>query len=186
MSQSNKKIALFGASFNPPHLGHKAAVEFAWKTGLFDEIWIIPVFSHPHGKNLLDCDLRLEMIKLLISEVTIKPLFINTIEKNLGKSPCYSLDIVLALKEQHPDYHFTYILGSDAKKDMPNWYRIDELKKAVDFCYVPRKGYEDSKLPEVSSSQIREQLNQGKSIAGLTSKQVENYLLKHHLYKKEV
>ena len=53
------RIALFGGSFDPPHLGHVFAAIHARVVGLVDEVWILPVANHPYGKQLSPWQQRL-------------------------------------------------------------------------------------------------------------------------------
>src|SRR5712691_8284670 len=46
------EIALFGGSFDPPHVGHLLAAAYVLATEPVDELWFVPVFGHPLGKPL--------------------------------------------------------------------------------------------------------------------------------------
>lgn len=178
-----KKIGLFGGAFDPPHRGHLAVLQDLCRKDVFDEIWIIPVFSHPYEKKMASYDVRLNLLKLLISEIeTNKIIQVNTIEKDLSKTPVYTYDTIQGLKKRHPKYEFTLILGTDTKNDLPNWYRYDDLKNEVSFFFVPRNGFETSPFPKVSSSDIRENLRQSKPIDHLTTPHIAEYLISHHIY----
>lgn len=181
------KIGLFGGSFSPPHQGHWAVLNELCQNPNFDEIWLVPVFKHAFGKDLLDFTVRLELLNLLIQGFAPEKIKINTVERNLGKTPNYTFDTITHLKKIHPQFAFTVIVGSDAKNDLPRWHRYAELKKIANFYFIARKGWvnppdEKSTLPEVSSSEIRERLKKGQDISGLTTPEIQAYLIKHKVF----
>jgi nicotinate-nucleotide adenylyltransferase len=60
-------IAILGGSFDPPHRGHVIIAKRLLKLTNFDEVWLMPLFSHPFNKNLSHPSKRLEMIMFLES-----------------------------------------------------------------------------------------------------------------------
>ncbi len=182
MNKPNKNIGLLGSSFNPPHLGHLSVLTQLTQQQEFDEIWMIPVYYHAFSKNLAPFETRLTLASLLCEEIESKNVKVLPIERELQKKPSYTIDVVLALKNKYPDFSFSLILGTDTKNDLPKWHKIDELRKLVGFYFIPRKGYEDSPHPEVSSTDIRERLEKGLPIDHLTTKKIANYLIKNRVY----
>ena len=175
MSKS-KSIGLFGSSFNPPHLGHFEVLKDLSQKNIFEEIWLLPVFKHPFDKDLWPYEMRLKLIKLFLKDLDQDQIKISEIERELGKNPSYMFDTVIALKQKYPDFHFSLVLGSDCKKDLPKWYRYKNLKTEVDFYFIPRKGYEQSPFSEISSSEIREKLQRGQLLEGMTTKTITEFL----------
>src|SRR5260370_28443547 len=47
-----EEIALFGGSFDPPHVGHLLAAAYVLAVEPVDELWLVPVLAHPLGKQL--------------------------------------------------------------------------------------------------------------------------------------
>lgn len=182
MKNNNKNIGLFGSSFNPPHQGHFKVLESLTKKRVFDAIWLVPVFRHPFDKNLAPFKVRIEMVDLLLKDLKNKTIQISMIEKELGKEPSYTYDTIVALKKQNPGTNFSLILGTDTKNELNKWHRYKELKNLVGFYFIPRKGYEDSPFPKVSSTEIRNSLKEGKPIDGLTTKKIASYLIENKIY----
>src|SRR5436853_6974273 len=58
------RVALFGGSFNPPHVAHQMAALYVLETAPVDELWLIPAFRHALGKPLQPFEDRLEMCRL--------------------------------------------------------------------------------------------------------------------------
>lgn len=180
--KTSKNIALFGSSFNPPQLGHLAVLRELVKKHHFDEVWLVPVYSHAFGKELAPFEDRLAMTKLLQAEIGSDCVKVNSIEKDLNKSPSYTFDVVSALIKKNPGVKLSLILGSDTRRDLPKWHRIADLKKMVGFYFVPRAGLEASPFPNVSSTEIREKIHAGQSIDGLTTAAVADYIYEKKLY----
>ncbi|MBF0107319.1 MAG: nicotinate-nicotinamide nucleotide adenylyltransferase [Deltaproteobacteria bacterium] len=185
MKNNSINIGLFGSSFNPPHLGHFAVIKDLIRQKIFYEIWLIPVYAHPFDKKLLNFEDRLILLNLFLRDLNEASVKITTVERDLNNKPSYTYDTIVKLREHLPHAHFTLILGSDTKNDinLDKWYRYDDLKKIAGFYFVPRKGFEDSPYPDVSSSQIRGHLAKNESIDHLTTKSVADYLARHHLYR---
>lgn len=177
-------IGLFGASFNPAHNGHLAALRRALDSGRFDEVWLVPVGRHPFDKDLAPFSDRTAMARLLQKASGSAKVSVCEIENAAGLVPSYTYDTVHALCERHPNRRFTLILGSDAAAGLSQWHRIDELRQLCGFYFVPRKGYEDSNLPEVSSSQVRARLAAGQEVGDLVPPSIAQFLTAQGLYRK--
>lgn len=183
MSES-RKIGLFGGSFNPPHLGHLEVLRQLLSQNLFDEIWIVPVFQHPFAKTLAPYPHRKHMVELMMSELGSPHIKLCEIEQELNQSPSYSYETVKALLHKHPHHKYHLIVGTDVQQELDKWHRSEELQEMAEFFFVPRKGFEDSPLPEVSSSEIREALALGQNIEKLTTKAIKDYIKTNQLYEK--
>lgn len=177
------KIGLFGSSFNPPQIGHYAVVKDLADRGVFDEIWLVPVYKHAFDKDLLPFETRLDLANCLIKDIASPKVKVSTIERDLGKTPTYTFDTVTALRAAHPGDEFFMIVGSDVKNDLPKWHRIAELRRILNFHFIPRAGYESSPYAKVSSTEIRDKLRHGESVTGLLSASVAEYVLKQGLYR---
>lgn len=65
-SNSGTRVAVFGGSFNPPHVGHVLGVVYALSTAPIDEVLVVPVYRHPFAKPLAPFADRLEMCRLAL------------------------------------------------------------------------------------------------------------------------
>ena len=178
-------IAILGSSFNPPHNGHLAVIQDLAKNHQYDAIWLMPVFDHPFGKKLAPYDDRLAMTKLLLETIQSPKVSLCQAEKDLGKSPSYTIDVINALQKQNPLDHFSLVIGSDAKQDLAKWHRIDDLQRLVDFIFIPRQGFENSPYPDVSSTQLRTHLAKGENVFALMPKTIADYARGKNLYTEQ-
>lgn len=174
-------IAFFGGSFNPPHRGHEAVVRFLATIPFFDEVWIVPVFSHAFSKELVSYDLRLNMCELAFGDMSPK-VKISSIEEECGLKPSYTLSVIRFAKSKCPQNKFWLVLGSDCQKKLPHWYEYQKLKNEVNFFFLPRPGCHESPFPSVSSSQIRESLQSDLPCESLLNPKVISKIREHHLY----
>ena len=160
------RIAVYGGSFNPPHVAHAMVASWLLWTDLVDEVWMVPVFQHAfegvHGKKLAPYSDRVAWCRLLQTDVD-KRISVSEIESTLS-TPSYSIDTLCALKKQHPEHLFRLVIGADVVPDLPKWKDWNHIEKKFAPIVVGRGGYPCPKgsisFPEVSSSSIRESLQQ--------------------------
>lgn len=182
MSNVAKHIALFGGSFDPPHLGHVAVIQGLLKEKTFDEVWLVPVFQHPFAKTLSPFENRKHMLELVLGTIQNPNLKICTIEKELASHTSYFYDTLLALKQKHPAHHFHIVVGSDVKATLHKWHRIEDLKREAEFYFIPRQGFEASPYPEVSSTELRTNIKSQQSIDEQVLPKIKDYIAKAKLY----
>lgn len=182
------KIACFGGSFNPPHLGHLKIALSVLRQEKFDEIWFLPTCETPLKHQVMaSFEDRVQMILRLIKPY--RKLKVCTIEESLS-SPNYTINTVRSLKEFYPEHRFTWIIGSDQSNQFSSWKDSDELLKLINFIVVLRNPQDvlrkDMKLihvdgiDKISSTSIREgKLEQ-------SSKEVISYIFEHGLYLESI
>ena len=174
--------ALYGGSFNPPHLGHQMFCLTLLSLYAVDEVWLIPVAEHPFGKSLEPFSRRMQMCRLM-SKLFGRRVRVSDIEHRIKTSLTY--DVVQALKKKHPERRFCLALGSDIQPEVKKWYRFNELEQLLPMVLVGRQGV-DSKdhrvvLPNISSTAIRQALKSGKEPHGLPQ-EVFDFIALHQLY----
>ncbi len=167
-------IALFGGSFDPPHLGHVWCATWARLVGRVDEVWILPVAKHPYAKPLQAWDRRWRLVQAAFADLP----FIRLRDDEQRNSQGYTFDLIEALGRAHPGHRWSLVGGTDTARDLPNWHRGGELVHLVGIIPVPRRGFDDhpAALPAISSSSIRSLLATGASVTGLVPAAVEDLL----------
>ncbi len=175
-------IALFGGSFNPPHLGHVLCALYAYKTAQVDEVWVLPSAEHPYGKDMLALDQRLEMCEAAFAGLS----FIRVCDDERHNEGGKTYNLIQQLNERYVNNQWSLIGGTDTAQDLPNWYKGDELQELIDVIAVPRQGYDhdsDSALPAISSSLVRERIQAGESINDLVPQSVIELITARVYYK---
>ena len=194
-------IAIFGGSFDPPHLGHETLVQELKERFQFKAVWVVPTGKPWLDKKAqTDPDQRLKMAELAfgsIPDVAVKPIEIERAKKTGQAS--YMIDTVLELKKIHPK--LTICIGSDQWLNLPKWHRYQDLLKEVTWVVFERKGYPmpnpplfglkkdqdvffyETQAPELSSTQIRQSCEKtGKPTEKTLSPRVKDYLMQQGLY----
>jgi len=177
------RVAFFGGSFNPPHVAHQLVSLYVLETTNMDELWLVPCLKHPFDKTLAPFPHRLRMCELAAAALGPR-VRASDIEGRLG-GESRSLLTIKALRTEHPGCEFHLVIGADIEPELPLWYGAEELRRTVPLIVVGRGGFQGGAglvMPEMSSTDVRNRLAQGESVAGLVPRSVEAYLLKHGLY----
>lgn len=162
--RAHNTTALFGGSFNPPHVGHVLAVTYVLSIEPVDEVRVIPVYRHVFGKELASFEDRLEMCRLAMG--WIPGVVIDDIEGELG-GESKTLHTVEAFRARDPSRGYRLVIGSDVLADLPKWHRFDRIAALAPPLVLGRVGHDhadapNALLPEVSSSEIRDLLAAGR------------------------
>lgn len=190
-------VAVFGASFDPPHNGHLTIVNNVLRLKKIAQIILMPVNIHPFAKKLTSTVHRLAMAKLLEG----KNIKVSDLEIKRGKIS-YTIDTLNELKKLYPKDHFVWIIGEDQIKNFKKWKSWQEIIEKFGLIVIPRKGFRHSekqtqnnkkdtipiainsfKLIDVSSSEIKKRIKEGKSIKNLVPKTIGNYIIQNRLYR---
>lgn len=176
------RIALFGGSFDPPHLGHVLAATWARVVGGADEVWILPVARHAYGKHLSPWDQR-----WALCQAAFGPLgFTKLRDDELRNPQGYTVTLLERLRAEHPEASFSLVGGTDTSRDLPNWHRGAELVRMVDVIAVPRRGFDDSHpaaLPAISSTLVRERMQRGEDVSGMLPAAVATLIAGRNWYR---
>src|SRR5262249_33315608 len=132
------RVAVFGGSFNPPHVAHLLAVVYALATAPVDRILVVPVYRHPFAKELAPFEDRLEMCRLAMGWVP--GVTISDIERELG-GESLTLRTVEHLRSQHPEFELRLLVGADVLPDLPKWHRFERIAALAPPLVLARAGY---------------------------------------------
>lgn len=195
-AREQMRLGLFGGRFDPPHLGHLLAAEQAREALALDAVWFIPAPSPPHKPALASPEHRYAMTVLA---TLAHPCFsVSRLELD-RPGPSYTFDTVQQVRATEPGAELFLITGADAYRDIASWHRATELVRQVNIMVVARPGYNLEQLEpdfrarvgivaiigcDISSTEIRNRIKEGRSIRYLVPESVESYLVKHHLYRQ--
>lgn len=134
------KIAMFGGSFNPVHLGHLALADSVCTSLGYDKVLFVPLFCAPHKESSfgISNDKRLKLLELAIKDDERFALEKCEIERE-GTS--YTFDTVTFLEKKYESVlegKIGVILGSDLVEDFHHWYRAEELAEKCDLILARR------------------------------------------------
>ncbi len=202
------KIGIYGGTFNPPHLGHMAAAKTAVQVLGLDKLLLIPAATPPHKplpEGSPSAGQRLDMVRLMADNLGL-PGVAEVCDMELareGKS--YTSDTLAALREQYPTDELWLLMGTDMFLTLQNWHEPERIMAMAGICafgrteqdgealFAPQRDYLQKKfnatvttitlpgLVEVSSTQLREVLDQGQGEEYLCPA-VYGYILLNGLY----
>ncbi len=197
------KLGILGGTFDPIHYGHLAAAEEAQTRLHLEIILFAPVAIPPHKPNeiILPLAHRLAMVALAIASNPHFALCRVDIDR---PPPYYSVDTVRLVREKWglDSEHLFFIMGLDSLRDLPSWHHPQELMQLCRLAVVCRPGYQadlkglERKLPgllsrleivempllDISSTELRSRVREGRSIRYLVPEGVEAYVRQHGLY----
>lgn len=135
-----KRVAIMGGAFNPPTVGHLKVAQLVLNIGkLFDEVWLMPCFSHMHNKKMESVAHRIKMCELLASVDRRIKVFDFECVNELGGETYHTIKKLLE-SDLAKENDFSMIIGMDNANTFHNWVNYTELEKLIPFIIVPRKG----------------------------------------------
>jgi len=195
LSRKMKKVGLYFGSFNPFHLGHQKLAEFLLDHQVVDEVWFVVSPRNPLKKenDLLDENLRLEMVKIAIQDNP--KLKVSDLEFSMPK-PAYTIDSLHAFSSKYPENDFYLLIGSDNAKVFDQWKNFKQILDEYPVLVYPRPGFDKAEIAKIypqmkwlespqyniSSTEIRQKIKQGKEVKDLLHPAVYQYILKKKLY----
>ncbi|MBK98127.1 MAG: nicotinate (nicotinamide) nucleotide adenylyltransferase [Balneola sp.] len=189
-----KRIGLFGGSFDPIHLGHLAILESFLSSGYIDELWVL-VNPYPPHKNSLDTSYsdRLRMVELATKN--INRCLISRIEENL-QIPNFSFKTIDYVIDTLGFTEVYFCLGSDSIENFKNWKNYEKILDRVMLLVARRKAefrlpsylkmraiLVEHELVSVSSTKLREKLLQRSPLDDQLHSTTLEYIIKHNLYR---
>jgi nicotinate-nucleotide adenylyltransferase len=182
------RVAIFGGSFNPPHVAHVLTAVYVLSTEPIDSVLVVPVYKHPFSKELASFEDRLEMCRLSFS--WIPRVFVSAVERDLdGES--LTLRTIEHLAALHPDWSMRLLLGADVLNDLPKWHRFDRIAEIAPPIIVGRagvvaQGAPEPILPKLSSTDVRDALARGEvtRVEKLVPRDVLSLIHERGLYRR--
>ena len=179
------KTGIFGGSFNPIHNGHLSlAKQLMEKAGL-DEVWLMVSPQNPlkESGDLLSDEARMAMARAAV--IGQEGIIASDYEMHLPR-PSYTWNTLQALSKDYPEREFVLMIGGDNWQLFDRWYHAEDILKNYRVVIYPRRGAEtagavEAELLDISSTEIRQRLHEGKSIRGLVPRRVE-YIIKNNGY----
>lgn len=189
------KIGLYFGSFNPIHHGHLIIANHILNSTELEKVWFVVSPHNPFKANhtLLNEYDRLHLVRVAVEDDTrIKA---SDIEFSLPR-PSYTINTLTYLAEKYPEHQFSIIMGSDSFQNLHKWKNFEVIIRRAPIYVYRRAGFEidnavgaqlqivDAPLLQISATQIRELVRQGKSIRYMVPPQVREEIEKSGYYKK--
>jgi nicotinate-nucleotide adenylyltransferase len=202
-----EQIGLYGGTFDPPHLGHLVSAQaLAEELGL-TRVVFVPSGNPPHKQDhpISSAEHRIAMLRLALEG---NPAFqINEWELRQA-APTYTINSVLHYQAEFPSARLFWLIGLDSLRDLPSWYRFDQLIETVEIATAYRGGLEVDRvlaglrerltpgqfdklharlvrtpMIEICAHDIRRRVREGHSIRYLVPGPIEEYIRREGLYR---
>ncbi|WP_303857450.1 nicotinate (nicotinamide) nucleotide adenylyltransferase [Aminicella lysinilytica] len=198
------EIGILGGSFDPFHLGHLSIAEAAIEELNLTKVILIPTKVSPFklGKKMASEKDRVAMTRLAAQED--EKFEVSTIETDRS-SVSYTYKTLELLKKSMEDTKIWFMMGTDSFVSLESWYKGQELLEEYSFAVAARPGFDVSvveykaekyrvkygaevrilhnRMLDISSTEIKEAIKEGRSIEGYVPQRIERYIDEHGLYK---
>ena len=198
------RVGILGGTFNPPHLAHLVCASEAASQLQLDRVLLTPVASPPH-KDAGDVDPGPEE-RLALCRLAVQGdgrLDVSDIEVRRG-GPSYTVDTLRELHARTPEDDLTFILGGDIALGLPSWHEPEAVLALASLAVAERSGagrrdvaarleesfpgiepprFFDMPRLDISSSQIRRRIAEGRPIRYLVPDPVAEHIARRKLYR---
>jgi nicotinate (nicotinamide) nucleotide adenylyltransferase len=201
-----RRIGIVGGTFDPPHIAHMILGEHGFEELDLDRVLYIPAGTPPHKESTrTPAAHRAAMTEIAISDNDRFTMSRVDLDR---PGPHYTVDTVAILRETYPDAEFTFIMGEDMFKELPQWERAEGLftggalrvavMRRLGVHGVLRADQHEDKLPglahnvtmlksplvEISSTDVVRRLRNGESVRYLVQDRVLAYIRDNRLYQE--
>lgn len=189
------RIGLLGGSFDPPHIGHLLSAGDVHESLALDRVVFIPTGTQPLkvGQAVASAADRVAMVQRLVEG---DPRFeVSKVEIERG-GLSYTVDTLAGLATTWPQAELFWLIGADVVQTFSKWRdptRIVELATVVvmersgehpDLSAIPGVARRiETRRIDISSTEVRERVRQGKSIRGFVPDAVAEYIASARLYR---
>ena len=207
MEKNMKKTGILGGTFDPIHNAHIQLALAAAAQLPLDEIIFLPSPDPPHKKerNITPFEHRFKMTALATEGYDR---FVCSDYETHLPQPSYTAQTLEHLTAEHPDTEYYFIIGEDSLDHIETWYHPEKVMQLCVLAVAGRPAEDDDNTVEeqknyltgrygarivplsmeetdISSTDIRKRLEEGREIDGLVPDRVIAYIRRHGLYRKE-
>ena len=189
-------VGILGGTFDPVHLGHLITAQAVKEIRNLEKIIFIPAYISPHKTDRISAPEihRLKMLQMVVEDV---PYFEFSDIELKAKSISYTVNTLLEFKKNYNDLEL--IIGYDNILNFNTWKDPDKIIELAKLIVLRRRTNDEKaekdkyykaaqivKTPviEISSSEIRNRIKEGKPIDFFVPKKIKEYIHKFNLYKE--
>ena len=195
------RIAIMGGTLDPVHNGHLEIAQAVKEVCGLDGILLLPAGDPPHKQLQIDRFDRLEMARRAARSQ--KDMMVSDIEI-LRQGTTFTVDTLSQLHAEQPDVQWMYIIGADTVRVLHKWRNFEKVAGMCEFAAVGRPGFDAASMqeradwlaqeygakihlldvcgPDISSTDIRNAVAEGRSIDALVPSAVAEYIRERGLY----
>ena len=190
------RLGILGGTFDPPHIGHLLAAVDAYEALGLDRLFFVPANTQPlkAGSAAAPAHQRLAMVRLLIGADERFAVDAVEIERS-GLS--YTVDTLQTFAQRFPDAERFFLVGEDAMTAFGEWRDPEQILRLARLAVLRRPGTTvgrgsvlpggtialETRLVDVSSTEIRHRVREGRSIRGFVPESVAAFIETERLYR---
>jgi nicotinate-nucleotide adenylyltransferase len=197
------RLGIYGGTFDPVHYGHLLLAEQCREACRLDEIWFLPTGSPPHkqGVEITPPKFRKEMLEIALAGM---PQFkVSTLEMD-RPGPHFTVETLSEIHHTRPLDELFLLVGRDSLAEFPTWMEperiaelavivaanrgrgaidMEKLRETLGAAIASRVELVSMPGIDVSASDLRRRIAEGRSIRFQTPRAVEQYISAHRLYR---
>ncbi|NLJ81315.1 MAG: nicotinate-nucleotide adenylyltransferase [Firmicutes bacterium] len=207
MAAKIARVGVMGGTFDPIHFGHLVTAEGARCEFGLDQVLFLPSGQPPH-KDLKEVTPANHRYMMTVLATLTNPYFeVSRIDID-RRGISYTIDSLKCLRQEYgAGTELFFITGADAVFEIMTWKDSKKLLEIAHFIAATRPGFSLEDLPAetrawiakhrerfyvlqipamaISSTNIRQRVRDGHSIRYLVPQQVDYYIRRHWLYRRE-
>lgn len=196
------RLGLMGGTFDPIHFGHLILAEQAWEKFELDKVLFVTAADPPHKVGIDITPVQHRHMMACLATEDNDHFECSTIEME-RQGPSYTIDTIKHIKGMYGDDTHVYLLiGADEAQTLMSWRDPWGIQELATIVVANRPGYSgwdatehlpadfaknlvSLKMPgvDVSATDLRERVRQGRSIRYLVTKSVEEYIWQSSLFR---
>lgn len=195
------RVALFGGTFDPPHLGHLIVAETVREALRLDRVEFVVAADPPHKLENARTPFsdRVRMAELAVDG---SPHFQLNVSEGARRGPSFTVDTLRLRRASNPDDQLWFLMGADSLVDLRTWREPSSIIELARLAVAARPGYHvamgeiervlpgvtrastviDTPLIDLSSRDLRRRVRNGLSITYRTPETVAAYIRERGLY----
>lgn len=192
------RLAVFGGSFDPPHVGHLLAAGDAADQLALDRVIFVPAATQPlkAARATASAEHRLAMVRLLVEgDARFDVSDVEVLRAGLS----FTVDTLAHFAGHFPSDERFLLLGKDVLGTFDQWKEPGRVVSLARPVLLVRGDERPNPLPasmqgiqvtelatrrlDISSTEIRERVRSGRSIRGFVTDGVAAYIARAGLYR---
>jgi nicotinate-nucleotide adenylyltransferase len=198
LTDSAKRLGVFGGAFDPPHLAHVALAGAALRQLNLDELRVLPTGQAWHKALVLSApEHRLAMTRIAFG----LPRTVIDDRELRRPGPTYTIDTLRELKAEQPQAQLFLVMGQDQAASLTRWREWESILSMASLCVAARSvpgapagagmptlpaqaELHFLDLPDMpeSATEVRERVAAKEDISHLVPPGIASYIERHHLY----
>ncbi|MGB8509457.1 MAG: nicotinate-nucleotide adenylyltransferase [Pyrinomonadaceae bacterium] len=137
-----KRIALYGGTFDPVHVGHMAVARGLLELFTLDEVLFIPAHVAPHKRGAQVSAPRHRYAMLALATQGERRFRVSTVELDAPERP-YTVETLARFCETFGQQaRLFFVMGADSWAEIKTWREWERVLSLTDHIVVTRPGYE--------------------------------------------